>query len=200
MHVVAEFVKSVAKLEQLPKDRLPEIALAGRSNVGKSSLINTLIGKRGLAHTSNTPGRTQALNYYRVKPQGTERGAFYLVDMPGYGFAAVSAARRNEWAQLIDGYLSTRDTLQGIIHVIDMRHPPQPLDLQMSEWLHHAEANFLVVATKADKIAKTKVPEHVLTVAEGLHVDTDNILAFSAETGMGRDEVWRWVLATARGE
>jgi GTP-binding protein len=197
MPIIAEFVRGVAQASQLPTDRLPEIALAGRSNVGKSSLINRVLGREGLAHTSNTPGRTQQLNFYRVWPEGKAGPAFYLVDMPGYGHAEVSLVRRRSWAQLIDDYLSTRAPLRGVIHLIDMRHPPQPLDLEMSSWLRHFEHHFLVVATKADKIAKTKVPEATLQVAERLNVDSDDVVAFSAQNGLGRDIVWRWMRETA---
>lgn len=198
MPIITEFVTSAARADQFPKDHLPEIALAGRSNVGKSSLINKLLGQTGLARTSNTPGRTQTLNFYRIYHNGKASKPFYLVDMPGYGFAQVSAARRADWGKLIENYLQKRDTLRGVIQLIDMRHPPQPLDHQMAEWLKHYEANFLVVGTKSDKIAKTKVPEQLLQVAEALDVDSANTLAFSAVTGLGRDELWRWILETVK--
>ncbi len=199
MAIISEFLCSAAQRDQLPKDRLVEIALAGRSNVGKSSLINKLLGASKLARTSNTPGRTQTLNYYRIFPEGKSSKPFYLVDMPGYGFAQVSLVRRARWGQLIENYLTTRETLRGVIHLIDMRHPPQPLDLQMSEWLQHFEKPFLVIGTKSDKIAKTKVPEQLLQIAEDLNVDSNDTLAFSAETGLGRDPLWRWVLNVAKG-
>jgi len=194
MPVIAEFVLGVMTPQQLPTDRLPEIAFAGRSNVGKSSLINRLLGQAKLAHTSNTPGRTQQLNYYRVWPDGKSGASFYLVDMPGYGFAQVNLSRRKEWARLIDQYLTTRETLSGVIHLLDLRHPPQPLDLEMSGWLRHYEHHFLTVATKADKVTKSKVPEHILEAAMRLNLDSNDIIPFSAETGLGRDEVWRWLL------
>ena len=199
MPIIAEFLCSAAKREQLPSDRLPEIALAGRSNVGKSSLLNKLLGRPKLARTSNTPGRTQTLNYYHIFPDGKASKPFFLVDMPGYGFAQVNLARRAQWGHLIENYLTTRETLHGVIHLLDMRHPPQPLDLQMSAWLRHFEKPFLVVGTKADKIAKTKVPDHLLQIAEGLNVDSDDTLAFSAETGMGKDQLWRWIQDIAKG-
>ena len=198
MPIIAEFVKSAAKPDQFPTDRLPEIAFAGRSNVGKSSLINCLLRSPKLAKTSNTPGRTQMLNFYRIYPEGKASKPFYFVDMPGYGFAQVSLSRREEWGRLIETYLTSREPLHGVVHLIDMRHPPQPLDLQMSEWLKHYEANFLVVGTKSDKIAKTKVAEQLLQIAELLNVDSDETLAFSAETGLGREPLWRWVLETVK--
>jgi GTP-binding protein len=192
-----EFVISAARLDQLPKEPLPEIALSGRSNVGKSSLLNRLLGRSGLARTSKTPGRTQMLNYFRVTPDPEEGKPFYLVDMPGYGFAAVSAVRRAHWGTLVEQYLKTRRSLCGIIQLIDLRHPPQPLDHVMTEFLHHFAKRYLIVGTKADKVAKTKVPDLLLDIAESLHVDSQDTLAFSSQTGLGRDELWRWVLETA---
>ena len=198
MPLIAEFVTSVADLAQLPQDGLPEIAWAGRSNVGKSSLINTLVMQRGLARTSNTPGRTQTLNYYRITPPGAKK-AFYLVDMPGYGFAAVNAVRRAQWGELMEGYLHARRTLRGIVQLVDLRHPPQPLDLVMAEWLHAHDHPYLVVGAKADKVAKTTVPERMIQIAEALHIDSRDTLACSASTALGRDQLWRWVLAAAGG-
>lgn len=198
MRVTAEFVISVARLDQLPNERLPEIALAGRSNVGKSSLINTLVGKSGLARTSNTPGRTQMLNYFRITPDGNGR-PFFLVDMPGYGFAAVNKGLRADWGDLIEGYANTRPTLCGIMQLIDLRHPPQPLDHAMTQWLRDQEHNYLIVGTKSDKVAKTKVPELMLQIAEKLNIDSLDTMAFSAQTGLGRDQLWRWVMDTVQG-
>jgi len=190
----AEVVLSVTTPAQFPREGLPEIAFAGRSNVGKSSLINRLLGSSRLARTSKTPGRTQALNYYRIHP---EKGSpFFLVDMPGYGFAKVNKQLHAQWERLVEHYLPEHETLCGVVHLVDLRHPPQPLDLEMVAWLQHYELNYLIVGTKADKIAKTKVPDALLQVAETLNIDSVNTLAFSAETGLGRDALWRWVLDT----
>jgi GTP-binding protein len=192
MRIPAQFIRSVVHADGYPKDGLPEIALAGRSNVGKSSLINRVLEHAGLAKTSNTPGRTQALNYYRIEAR--DEPSFYLVDMPGYGFAKVSKDRRAEWGQLIERYLHTRDTLAGIIMLVDLRHPPQPLDLQMAEWLHSRNTPFLLIGTKADKIARTKVPASLAQAASLLGVPLAEAIAFSAESGHGREEVWAWII------
>jgi len=222
MGVHAEFVLSAAAPGQFPGDGLPEVALVGRSNVGKSSLINTLVQNRKLAKTSNTPGRTQTLNFYRIWPRGKPRlegvppaaaagsrgtltgpllqaaresGAFYLVDMPGYGFARVSEAQRRQWARLIEGYLLSRGTLRGIVQVVDLRHPPTRDDITMREWLRHHRLPSLCVATKADKIGRTAWPRHRQVTARelGLGGEAEPLILFSAETGLGRDEVWRWI-------
>jgi len=194
MRVNAEFITSVAQLDQLPREQWPEIALVGRSNVGKSSMINTLVGKQDLARTSNTPGRTQTLNYYKITPDEGRSKPFYIVDMPGYGFAAVNQRKRADWSKLIEQYLRMRSVVCGIIQLIDMRHPPQPLDHMMSEWLQGNDFNYLVVGTKADKVAKTKVPETLLKIAESLNTDSRDTLAFSAETKLGREKLWQWMV------
>ncbi len=195
MHITSEFVLSVGTIDQLPKDNLPEIALAGRSNVGKSSLINTLVGKTGLARTSNTPGRTQTLNYYRITPDEKTGKPFFIVDMPGYGFAAVSKASRDRWGELIEQYLTTRPNLCAIMQIIDLRHPPQPLDHTMSEWLHSNKHRYVLIGTKADKVAKTKVGGLLTEASEILGVDSQDAMAFSAPTRLGRDQIWRWMIS-----
>lgn len=196
MGITAEFVVSVARLDQLPKEDIPEIALVGRSNVGKSSMINALVRKNGLARTSNTPGRTQTLNYYKITPSEEIGKPFYFVDMPGYGFAAVNLTSRNQWQNLIEQYLKNRKTLSGIIQLVDLRHPAQPLDHVMAEWLQTYDQKYLVLGTKMDKVSKSKVPELMLQIAEDLNVDSRDTLPFSAQTGFGRDNLWQWVIDT----
>lgn len=184
----AEFVLSAAHMSALPSDGLPEIALAGRSNVGKSSLINRLTGRKKLARTSSVPGRTQTLNYYRID------GELYLVDCPGYGYAKVSQQTRRKWGALMERYFRERSTLALVLLIVDVRHPPTADDCTMYEWLAHYRIPRLVVATKADKIGKTRWPSHLATVRKTLGLEPDDrVVLFSAETGTGADELWEMI-------
>ena len=181
----AEFVISAVGPKQYPTDGLPEIALAGRSNVVKSSMVNKFVNRKNLARTSSKPGKTQTLNYYRVN-----NDAFYFVDLPGYGFAQVSQAEKDKWAKFIDAYLTKREPLCGVIQLVDLRHPPSKDDINMYEWLMHMHKDVLVVATKCDKISKGQWLKHIKQVREGLKADkSQQILAFSAETGQGLEEL-----------
>lgn len=239
MALFAEFVLSAASPSQFPADELPEVALAGRSNVGKSSMINALMKQNKLARTSNTPGRTQTLNYYRIWPEGkpkmgdpkapedkTDRftlkgsareaahqtGAFYFVDMPGYGYAKVSESQRKQWAKLIEKYLQERPTLKAVIQIVDLRHPPSRDDVAMWEWLRHHGKVRLCLATKADKVGKSHWPAHMKEIVQGLGMrsiltpgaetpingETEPILLFSSEEGTGREPLWAWVNAVVR--
>lgn len=201
---------------------MPEVALVGRSNVGKSSMINSLLGMPKLARTSNTPGRTQTLNFYRIWPNGRPNfgdpkapaeagdrftlrgaaldaaraaGAFYFVDMPGYGFARVSEGQKRSWRKLIEHYLLTRDPLKGVIQIVDLRHPPSKDDVAMWEWLAHYDRNRLCLATKADKVPRTQRPAHLKQIAQDLQLSEPPLL-YSAEEGLGRDQLWPWVMAS----
>lgn len=186
-----EFVISAVGPKQYPGDNLPEIALAGRSNVGKSSLINKFINRKNLARTSSKPGKTQTLNYYRIN-----NDLFYFVDLPGYGFAQVSQSIKEKWSRFIDDYLTKRETLTGVIQLVDLRHPPSKDDIAMYDWLMHMHHDVLVVATKCDKISKGQWQKHVKQVREGLKTDkSQQILVFSAETGQGLEELHQWVEA-----
>lgn len=181
----AEFVISAVGPDQYPQDALPEFALAGRSNVGKSSLINRLLQRKNLARTSSQPGKTQQLNYYRVND------ACYLVDFPGYGYAKVSKVQRQKWGQMIERYLTERDVLKCVLLVIDVRHAPTKDDQMMYDWLTYYEIPCCVVATKADKISKNKWKRHVKQVEETLNKRPDDpLVLFSSETGQGREELW----------
>lgn len=181
----AEFVISAVGPSQYPEDGLPEVALVGRSNVGKSSLINRMIERRNLARTSSQPGKTQTLNFYRIESK------LYFVDLPGYGYAKVSKTKRAEWGKFIEKYLTERDKLKLIIQIIDLRHPPTADDLAMYEWLVYYELPVCLVATKADKVPKGKWQKHLKIIKEALGKrPEDRMVLFSSELGIGRDELW----------
>lgn len=180
----AEYVCSAVKPQQYPVDGLREIAMAGRSNVGKSSLINRFLGRRNLARTGNTPGKTQTLNFYRVN------SAWYFVDLPGYGYAKVSYEVKATWGPMMEAYLKTRENLLAVIQIVDIRHAPSAEDVLMHEWLRTRGVPVLVVATKADKVSRGQWAKHLSTIAEGLGIlDWHVILPFSAESGIGNDEL-----------
>jgi GTP-binding protein len=181
-----EFVISAVKPAQYPDDALPEFALAGRSNVGKSSLINCLIRRKNLARTSSKPGKTQTINFYKIND------TLYFADVPGYGFAKVPKSVRNAWGKMMETYLSQRDELKAVIQVVDLRHPPSNDDYNMYQYLKHFGIPTIVVATKADKISKGQWQKHLKVIREGLQLQKgDPLICFSSETGQGRDEVWR---------
>jgi len=177
----ASFEISAVKPEQYPAGGLPEIALVGRSNVGKSSLINNLIRRRNLARTSSSPGKTQTLNFYLID------SAWYFVDLPGYGYAKVSHSEREAWRVMIEKYLTSRPVLREIWHLVDLRHPPTAQDQQMYSWLQHYGIPSRVIATKADKIARGQRAKHLKIIRQALGVPADQLLLFSAETGDGRE-------------
>lgn len=183
--VSAEFVKSSTKLQNCPVQGHPEVALAGRSNVGKSSLLNKLVNRKKLAWTSNTPGRTQTINYYVINDN------LYLVDLPGYGYAKVPVKVRAAWGPMIESYLSKRQTLRGVILLVDVRHNPTAQDEQLYQWLRHYGLPHAVVATKCDKISRGSLQKQLAAIRSTLGLDKEEpLIAFSAKTGMGRDEVW----------
>jgi GTP-binding protein len=188
----AEFVISAVGSSQYPEDGLPEIALAGRSNVGKSSLINKMIQRKNLARTSSQPGKTQTLNFYKIN------GELYFVDLPGYGYAKVSMTQRQQWGKFIESYLLNRDLLRMVILLTDVRHPPTRDDVAMYDWLKHYDIPICVVATKADKIPRSRWQKHVKQVKETLLVrGGDPVVLFSSETGLGKDELWRLIAERA---
>ncbi|MBU8566197.1 ribosome biogenesis GTP-binding protein YihA/YsxC [Virgibacillus pantothenticus] len=181
----AEIVISAVSEKQYPNDRLPEIALAGRSNVGKSSFINTLINRKNLARTSSKPGKTQTLNFYRMND------AFYFVDVPGYGYAKVSKKERQKWGRMMEEYFGKRSSLQAVLLITDIRHEPTSDDLQMYDFLKYYELPVIIVATKLDKISKNKRSHHVKRTGDAFQLEAgDFLLPFSAETGEGKEEAW----------
>ncbi len=184
----AEIVMSAVSQEQYPKDMLPEIAVAGRSNVGKSSFINSLLNRKGLARTSSKPGKTRTINFFLIDDQ------FYLVDVPGYGYAKVSKQERNKWGRMMDEYFTQRETLKLTVLLVDSRHEPSALDIQMYDFLKHYGLPTLVVATKSDKVKPSKRPRHLKAIKEGLDVESgDEVILYSSEKLEGRNEVWKYI-------
>jgi GTP-binding protein len=180
--VSAEFIRSSFEREHWVTDGLPEIAFLGRSNVGKSSLINSLLLRKGLARTSNTPGRTQSINFFLIN------GSFYFADLPGYGYAKVSKTMRADWGKMAEEYLADREQLVLCVQLIDSRHEPSPLDVQLNEWLVYHEKPHLIVATKADKSSKSELQRSLAIARKTFPAST--VMAYSAQTGKGRDELW----------
>jgi GTP-binding protein len=184
----AKFIASAATPASIPRPTLPEIAFIGRSNVGKSSLLNSLLNVKGLARTSSTPGRTQALNFFDIN------GELIFVDLPGYGYAKVSKEERAHWGKLIEKYLAQRATLVLCILIVDARHEPSPLDLQMKSWLEHFGLSFLVVTTKIDKLSANE-RRASLTRAQKM-LATDRIIPYSAVTRAGVKPLWDEIRAS----
>jgi GTP-binding protein len=178
----AQFVRSATAPSHYPAARLPEIAFLGRSNVGKSSLINSLLNVRGLARTSNTPGRTQHINFFIINE------AFYFVDLPGYGYARVPQAVRNEWGPMIEQYLTKRESLALGVLIVDVRHEPQRLDLQMREWMEATGRQYCVVATKSDKLSRPKLAAQAATLRAAYG---PSVIPYSSLTRLGEQDVWR---------
>ena len=172
-----------------PTNDLPEIAFAGRSNVGKSSLLNRLVRRKAFARVSNTPGRTREINFFKVND------AFVLADLPGYGYAKISKTRKAEWLPLIEGYLRASTALRGVVQLLDSRHDPSVEDLQMLDFLADVGVPTVVVLTKTDKLRAREVPERIHAIAVALRLEDDQIIPFSAETNRGRDELAEALLA-----
>ena len=189
-----EFLGGMAGLEGWrPDAKLPEVAFAGRSNVGKSSLINKLVRRKKLARVSNTPGRTREINFFAVN------GKFVLADLPGYGYARVSKERKAAWRPLIEGYLRGSPALKGVVQLLDARRKPSDDDLQMLEFLAQVGTPTIIVATKVDKLPKAERSERIEELAREAAVDLDQVIPFSAVSGEGRDELAEAIVALIGG-
>jgi GTP-binding protein len=183
--LTAEFLISAMSPSQYPRQLLPEVAFAGRSNVGKSSLLNTLVHRQGLAKTSATPGKTQAINFFLINQR------FRLVDLPGYGYAKVPREIQARWQPMVETYLQQRDTLRAVVHIVDIRHTPTEQDQQLREWLQHQGLVTVGVATKADKLPPSRRAAHIQAVRQTLAMPADEpLLLFSARTHEGRLQLW----------
>ncbi|MBU8905072.1 ribosome biogenesis GTP-binding protein YihA/YsxC [Desertibacillus haloalkaliphilus] len=186
----AELVTSAVKPEHYPKTHLPEIALAGRSNVGKSSFINKMVNRKNLARTSQKPGKTQLLNFFTIND------VLHFVDVPGYGFAKVSKKEKEAWGTMIETYIQEREQLKAVVLIIDIRHKPSKDDELMYDWLKHFEIPVILVATKADKVPKGKWQKQLKQIKESLEKDPeDPLLLFSSETAEGKDKIWKTIEA-----
>jgi GTP-binding protein len=186
--ISAKCIISAVGPKQYPNTGYPEIVMAGRSNVGKSSLLNSLCAKRQLARTSAQPGKTQTINFFEINEK------IYLVDLPGYGYAGASKVKRREWGEFIVKYLRNRDKLALIVHLIDLRHEPMKNDLEASEWLTGLNIPYVIVGTKADKISRSRRAAHIVAIRKGLNLSAEvPALVYSSETGEGREELWRHI-------
>ena len=170
---------------KLPENEWPEVAFAGKSNVGKSSLINALMMRKSLARTSAQPGKTQTINFYNINKE------IYLVDLPGYGYAKASEKEREAWGQMIERYLNTSEKLRAVFLLVDIRHAPSANDKQMFEWMAYVGYDPIVIATKLDKIKRSQIDKQIKIIRQGLGADKETIIVpFSAETKQGRDIIW----------
>lgn len=183
----AELIISAVSSRQYPNVTLPEIAFAGRSNVGKSSLINRLVNRKKLARTSSSPGKTATLNFYKIE------NALYFVDLPGYGYAKVSWNERQKWADMINEYLAKSAQLKAIFQLVDARHNPTKEDITMFDWIKASGLDYMVIATKTDKLGKTAVAKNKAAICEALDVSEDKVIMFSAETGLGKEDIWDYI-------
>lgn len=180
---------------KLPDNQLPEVAFAGKSNVGKSSLINVLMNRKSLARTSSQPGKTQTINFYNVNQE------LYIVDLPGYGYAKVSKSVSEKWGPMIENYLHTSGQLRMVFLLIDLRHPPTKNDVQMYRWILSNGFSPVIIATKADKVKKSQLPKHLKILKETLRViEGVPVIPFSSVTKAGRDEIWDLIETYALGE
>jgi GTP-binding protein len=188
----ADFVKSATKPEHYPPPDLPEIAFAGKSNVGKSSLINRLVNRKKLAKTSSTPGRTQLINFFTIN------GKISFVDLPGYGYAKVPREIQRQWKPMVEAYLSSRENLALAVVIVDIRRDVAADDMALLDWLGHYGIPFLLVLTKADKLSKNQGLKRRAGIKKAVGLDDDHLVLFSAQTGEGKDDLWKKIASVVR--
>ena len=186
----SEIVVSAIRKEQYPAEGLPEIALVGRSNVGKSSATNALLNRRNFARTSQTPGKTRTINFYKINNE------FYFVDLPGYGYAKVSKSKKDKWGVIMERYLQDRQELCAIFLLVDIRHEPTNDDVMMYEWIKHFGYNCVVIATKADKISRGQYQKHISIIRKKLQLEKDEkVIPLSSSKKTGVEDVWNEIIA-----
>jgi GTP-binding protein len=190
----SEFVTSAVKPEQYPEPEHPEIAFAGRSNVGKSSLINKLVNRRSLVKTSSTPGRTQLINFFLVNE------ALSLVDLPGYGYAKVPAAVKKQWGPMVEAYIANRTNLKAVVLLMDIRRTPKTEEFNLMDWLHHNRIPTILVLTKADKLSKTQQNRQRKLAAEIFGINAEDFVLFSAKSGLGKLPLWEMIDRVVEGQ
>jgi GTP-binding protein len=193
MRVLVQFLTSAAAPAHFPAPTVPEVAFLGRSNVGKSSVINSLVGEK-IAKTSSTPGRTRTINFFGVRRPGKSSAEIIFADLPGYGYAKVSKEVAAEWPAFIEPYLSQRPPLKLSLVLVDANVPPQQSDRQMIEWLQHWERPFAVVATKADRLSGNQLQVSLHKLAAEL--EAERVFPYSARTGLGKEQLWKEIFAT----
>ena len=183
-----EFIKSATEPSQYPEDHLPEVAFVGRSNVGKSSLINALVNRRRFAKISSTPGRTRLVNFFRINNR------LGFVDLPGYGYAKVPLEIRKSWGPIVERYLTERRSLSLVVVILDLRREPSGDDLTLIDWLSHYDKKMLFVLTKADKLSKNKIVVNRRIIRDSMKVTDSDLITFSAKTGEGKESVWNAII------
>jgi GTP-binding protein len=183
----AAYVRSVLDLKDLPRDGLPEVAFAGRSNVGKSSALNRLVNVKNLAKTSSTPGKTRLINFFLINEN------LYFVDLPGYGYAKAPQAMRKSWGKLVEDYLKERGNLKGTVLLVDSRRGPLEPDLELLQWLQHYGKPKLTVLTKIDKLSRSGLSDSIRNTCDILKSEPDSLICFSAKTGAGKDRILNWI-------
>ena len=182
-----EFIKSAVKPKHYPETDLPEIAFSGRSNVGKSSLINALLNRKHLVKTGSTPGRTQLLNFFNINEN------FCFVDLPGYGYAKVPISVRKSWGKMVETYFTTRKNLVSVLIIMDIRREPS-IEKNFIDWLHLYSINTILVLTKADKLSRGKQIERKKNISEQLNINKNELILFSAKSKLGKDKVWEAII------
>jgi len=185
----AEFITSAVKPDQYPPESLPEIAFAGRSNAGKSSLINALVNRKNLAKTSSTPGKTRLINFFTVN------NAVYFVDLPGYGYAKVSQSEKRYWKPMVESYLSSRKTLRGVVIISDIRRVPGAEEIELMGWLANLHIPAIIISSKADKLSNNEQFRQRRAVSRTLSTEPEDLILFSAKTRQGMDKVWEKIEA-----